>query len=346
MLHEVGIIRDERYLEHKTGLIHPEHPNRLKYIYKMLDNDFSDAFLEIEPKPVTLSDLELVHTPSYIKKVLQTAGRDFTHLAVDTTSSTKSYLAAWLAAGGCIEGLETLLAGKCKSCFALVRPPGHHALPDRAGGFCIFNNLGIAARYGLLKHSLQRILVIDWDVHHGNALQSLFYREKEVLYFSTHRDSIFPHTGAWEEAGEGDGLGYNINIILPNGLKDGELFHIYDDVVGSIMREYRPELVLVAAGFDLHGEDSFSRSEITAGIYGALTHAICAHATEVGDPPLLFALEGGYRIPALTASVKEVLKALMSREHDGFGSGLKPGRASRLIAAARKVHSRYGVWTG
>ncbi|MFH0822547.1 MAG: histone deacetylase [Pseudomonadota bacterium] len=342
---KVGIVRDERYLEHRTGLQHPEHPNRLKYIYKMFDAEFAHGTTIITPEPVTLENLELVHTPSYIKKVLQTAGRDSTHLAVDTVSSSKTYLAAWLAAGGCIQAMEHLLSGGLDACFALVRPPGHHALRDRAGGFCIFNNLGIAAMYALERKGVKRILIIDWDIHHGNAIQDLFFGDKRVLYVSSHKDTIFPFTGTWEETGTGEGEGYNVNLILPKTIGDADLVYVYNEVVVSAILRFKPDVIMVAAGFDLHREDIISKTDITENAFRRLTGLVLSSAEKIGRVPVLFSLEGGYRIPALVKSVREVLKE-MTGPRTGADLPIETGDVgSAIVEKARLLHGRYGVWT-
>ena len=341
---KVGIVRDERYLEHKTGHIHPEHPNRLKAVYRMLDTDFPNGLIKIGPEPATLEHLELVHTPAHIEKVLKTAEHQVTSLAPDTPVSAKTYLAAWLAVGGCIKGLEALLSGACDVCFPLIRPPGHHALPDRATGFCVFNNLGITARFAMKQHGFQRILIVDWDIHHGNGLHDIFYGEKEVLYLSTHDTALFPYTGDWEETGSGEGEGYTINIPIPRSLEDKEVLHLYQLVLGPVIRRYRPELILVAAGFDAHREDPVGRSGLTPKFFRDLTRLLLDLSSEVNHPPILLALEGGYDPQALASSVREVLKALTGEGHGERPQTGETREVTELLEKARRVHSRYGVW--
>ncbi len=341
---KVGIVRDERYLEHKTGHMHPDHPNRLKAVYQMLDTDFPSGLIHVRPEPATLEHLELVHTPAYIDKVLKTADHKLTSLDPDTPASEKTYLAAWLAVGGCLKGLEALLSGQCHVCFPLVRPPGHHALPDRAGGFCIFNNLGITARFAMNQHGFQRILIVDWDTHHGNGLSDLFYGEKEVLYLSTHDTGLYPHTGDWVETGKGEGEGYTINIPVPAALEDQEILFLYQEILVPVMRRYAPELILVPAGFDAHYQDPVGRSRLTEAFFRRLTHLILNLRSEVNDPPILLALEGGYDPQALASCVREVLKALTGEGHQESLSGEGTKRAAELVQKARKVHSGYGVW--
>jgi acetoin utilization deacetylase AcuC-like enzyme len=341
---DVGVVRDVRYLEHKPGLTHPESPNRLRSIYRMLDNEFAGRLVQIEAEPAALEHLELVHTPVYVKQILSTAERDFTTLAPDTSVSAKTYLAAWLAVGGCIRGLDAVLSGRCRVCFALVRPPGHHALRDRAGGFCIFNNLGIAARYAQEKYGFQRILIVDWDIHHGNALQDLFYREKSVLYLSTHYMGWYPHTGDWDETGEGEGLGYNVNIPVPKELEDDDIIHIYRTIMNPVVRRYRPELVLVAAGFDAHQRDPLGRTRLSEKAYRWLAQIVLEQTESARGAPLLFALEGGYDARALAASVREVLGTLAFDGRRERVPAVRTRRATEVVDKVLRIHRPYGVW--
>lgn len=341
---KIGIVRDERYLEHKTGHIHPDQPKRLRAIYRMLDTDFASGLINIEPELASLEYLELVHTPVYIEKVLKTADLDFTSLAPDTPASAKTYLSAWLAVGGCLKGLDALISGQCDVCFSLVRPPGHHAMPDRAGGFCILNNLGVTARYAIKQHGFQRILIVDWDIHHGNGLQDLFYGEKEVLYLSSHDTLLYPYTGDWNETGKGEGKGYTINLPIPRELEDKEFLHLYKEVLGPVVRRYRPELLLVSAGFDAHYRDPIGRSRLTEQAFRWLTSLLLDLRSQVDCPPILLALEGGYNPRALASSVKEVLKALATEENlEKFPSEVTQ-RAAKLVEKARRIHARHKVW--
>lgn len=341
----VGIIRDERFLEHKTGHVHPEHPNRLQAIYRMLDSDFPEGLIKIDAEPATLEQLELVHTPSYIEKVLKTADYTFSSLAPDTPTSAKTYEAAWLAVGACLKGLNALLAGQCDVCFALIRPPGHHALPDRAGGFCIFNNLGVTTRYAMNEHGLRRILIIDWDIHHGNGLNDIFYEAKEVLYFSTHDIGLYPYSGDWEETGEGEGQGYTINIPIPRELKDQEFLCLYQRILKPLFERYKPELVLVVAGFDALHDDPVGRSGLTQMAFNGLTQMILELRSEIERPPILVALEGGYDPSVLSRAVKGVLEVLTGKNHERHFDGDETERVRNLLEKARRIHAKFGVWT-
>ena len=259
----VAVVRDPRYLEHNPGLLHPDRPERLMAVYRMIDQDFPQGLMCITPELATLDQLELVHSPAYVEKVLKTADQPFTHLAPDTPVSAKTYLSAFLAVGGCIRAAEALLKGQCHTCFALVRPPGHHAMQDHATGFSIFNNLGVTARYVMGQFGLSRILVVDWDIHHGQGIQSLFYPSNKVFYFSTHYPWLYPHTGDWTETGSGEGLGYTLNIPLPKGLGDQDMVWLYQQILTPVIHRLRPQMILVAAGFDGHVEDPMSPLQIT-----------------------------------------------------------------------------------
>lgn len=340
----MGIVRDNRYLEHKPGLVHPESPNRLKSIYRMLENDFPGKLVRIDPEPATLEQLERVHTPAYIKQILSTADREFSTLAPDTCVSEKTYLAAWLAVGGGIKGLEALLSGRCRACFCLVRPPGHHALPDRAGGFCIFNNLGVVAHHAIDQYGFRRILIVDWDIHHGNALQDLFYCDNRVLYFSSHYMGWYPHTGDWEETGMGDGAGYNVNVPVFKEMEDADIIHIYRELLNPIVRRYRPELVLIAAGFDAHHRDPLGRTRLTDESYKWLTQIILQLSDASKSAPILLSLEGGYDNYAVATSVRQVLRVLADEGRRERIPSVTTKRAAQVIATCRSVHKKYGVW--
>jgi acetoin utilization deacetylase AcuC-like enzyme len=341
----VGIVRDDRYFVHQTGVTHPERAARLKAVYRMLDKDFADGLIAIEPEPATLEQLELVHSPAYIRKLLRTPEREITHLAQDTPAGTQTYVAAWLAVGGCIRAFHALLSRRCDACVCLIRPPGHHATRKGAGGFCIFNNLGITATYAIERHGLQRILIIDWDIHHGNGLQELFYDRKEVFYLSTHYKGWYPYSGDWDEVGKGEGLGYTVNVPISKDVSDEELTSLYRKLLGPILRNYNPEMIMIAAGFDAHWRDPLGRTQVTENAFGVLTEMILELRDDVRRPPILMALEGGYDPAALAASVRQVLSALT------FTGRKKPvhtpsnPRAVELAEKTVWIHKNFRVWT-
>jgi acetoin utilization deacetylase AcuC-like enzyme len=343
MPRSVGIARDDRFALHKTGPSHPESPTRLNAIYRMVDRCFPDGLLVVTPEPATLNQLELVHTAGHVKKILKTADQKITSLAPDTPVSSQSYLAAWLAAGACIQGVDQLMSGACRAFFALVRPPGHHALPDRATGFCLLNNLAIAARYARLQHNLEKILIVDWDIHHGNGLNDIFYGEKEVLYISSHDMMLFPYSGAVEEAGKNEGRGFTLNMPLSRAFGDEDMAHIYRTVLTPVFTRYAPSMVMIAAGFDGHAKDPLGRSSWSEQAYFLLTRLVCELA-DSGSVPILLSLEGGYDPGATAASAKAVLEALLD-DSQNIPDPLPtdPAGVSELLEALFATHKPYGI---
>ncbi len=344
MAQKVGVIRDARYLDHKPGLVHPESPSRLRSVYRMLDKEFTDRVVEIEPRLATLEQLQLAHSPSYIDLIMSTAEKDFTPLSSDTFVSAKSYLAAWLAAGACVTAVDALMAEELRVCFSLVRPPGHHALHDRAGGFCVFNNLGIAAKYAIERYGLDRILIIDWDIHHGNALQELFYNDRKVLYFSTHYMGWYPNTGDWDETGADSGAGYTVNVPVPKELGDDDIVHVYRNALNPIVRKFKPQFIMVAAGFDAHERDPLGRTRLTEKAYRDLTQIILQMSDAGNGAPLLFSLEGGYDSRALAASIREVLDMLAFRGRRDRIPVRSTRRAEEMLQKLRQTHRKHRVW--
>jgi acetoin utilization deacetylase AcuC-like enzyme len=339
---KVGIARDKRFLEHKTGHFHPEHPKRLDAIYRMLDQHFKDRLITISPEPATVEQIERIHSPAYIKRILKTAEQRITSLAPDTPISADSYFAAWLAAGACIQGIDHLMAKTSDAFFALVRPPGHHALPDKAAGFCIFNNIAIAAQYAIDRYAMVRILVIDWDIHHGNGIHDIFYDNPKVLYVSTHDLMMYPYTGEIDQTGSGKGTGYTVNIPILRDFTDDDMIYLYQEILRPLMSGYRPQLIMVAAGFDAHTSDPIGRSRLTEATYGGVTRLLRHLRSLPENPPLFYSLEGGYNQRALAESIKTILTELT-------GSlapmpTLSPGQAvTDLIAQVKKIHLPFGV---
>jgi acetoin utilization deacetylase AcuC-like enzyme len=338
----VGITRDERFLLHQTGLSHPESAQRLAVTYRMLDYEFAAVFDERTPSPATLEQVEALHTPGYLRMLLATARRRFTNLAADTTASSESCFTAFLAAGACLGAVSELREGRYQAGLALVRPPGHHAQPAKAQGFCILNNLGITA-LELLKQGLRRILIVDWDLHHGDGLQRVFYTMKEVLYLSSHHQESYPHTGGWEEAGIGEGAGYTVNLCLPPGSDDNDVLTLYKEVLPPVVERYRPEIILVAAGFDAHVDDPLSNMAMTAAGFGGLAELVAGLGPRQTGAPLLLSLEGGYDPADLAACLRQVLLALQGGPT--MLARAASERGAELAARARQVHRHYQVWT-
>jgi acetoin utilization deacetylase AcuC-like enzyme len=310
----LAIIKDDRYLEHNAGEGHPESPNRLRVIHDVIAKEFSDLPL-IEPRLATEDELAAVHDPFYIQTVANTEGRAFSRLDADTGLSARSYEVARLAAGGLLQAVDRILNPQSairnpQSVFAFVRPPGHHAEPGRGMGFCLFNNIAIAAEYAIEKHGLKRILIVDWDLHHGNGTQKAFYDRKDVLFFSSHQYPHYPGTGDFDEVGTGKGEGFTVNAPFPSGFGDTEYIAVYDRILKPIALEYKPELVLVSAGFDPYIKDPLGGMKVTGDGFGNLASIVREIADATCGGKMLLTLEGGYNPDGLREGVRSVLQAL------------------------------------
>jgi acetoin utilization deacetylase AcuC-like enzyme len=291
---------------------HPESPDRLREIYLMLEEEEMRGrpLGKVKPRLATREEIERVHTPEYIDLIASTADKPYVRLDGDTSTCAKSYEIALLAAGGLLELIKVVMQGKFNNGFALVRPPGHHAEKDKAMGFCIFNNVAIGAQYALKNFSLQRILIVDWDVHHGNGTQHSFYEEPRVLYFSTHRYGFYPGTGAATETGKGKGEGFNVNVPLPAGMGDAEYGIIFEKILKPIALEYNPQLILVSAGFDIHYNDPLGGMDVSEKGFARMTQIVMEIAEATAKGKVVFTLEGGYNVAAQKRSVKAVLEEL------------------------------------
>jgi acetoin utilization deacetylase AcuC-like enzyme len=305
---KTGIVRDERYLEHDTGGYHVENPQRLVHIYKALD-EMDIPLEEITPRAATREEITAVHDPEYIDRIAATAGKEARHLDPDTVTSPKTYEVSLLAAGGLLAAIDVVM-GDLTNAFALVRPPGHHAERNRAMGFCIFNNIAIGAKYALSAHGLERILICDWDLHHGNGTQKTFYEDPQVLYFSTHQYPYYPGSGHYTEIGEGPGKGYTVNVPLSTGYGDADYANILRHILRPIALAYQPQLILVSAGFDIYRQDPLGGMDVTEKGFARLIDTIMDVADAVCEGRLVVTLEGGYHLEGQARSVVEVVKRM------------------------------------
>jgi acetoin utilization deacetylase AcuC-like enzyme len=330
----LALIKDDRYLEHNAGDHHPESPNRLRVIHDLIAKEFSDIPL-IEPRLATTDELAAVHDPLYIQAIAGTEGVPFSRLDADTGLSARTYEIARLAAGGLLNAVDVLFRPPnskrrtVNSVFAFVRPPGHHAEPHRGMGFCIFNNVAIAAEYAIKEHGPKRILIADWDLHHGNGTQRAFYDRSDVLYFSSHQFPYYPGTGDFEEVGSGKGKGFTVNAPFPAGFGDAEYLEVYSRILRPIALEYKPELVIVSAGFDPYIKDPLGGMEVTGEGFGNLMALIRGIAEETCGGKVLVALEGGYNPDGLREGVRAVLHALAGPRRDITAPGAP--KAERVI---------------
>ena len=308
---KTGIVRNKKYMEHWMGAYHPESPTRLEAIYAMLDEpDMAGHFVNVPARPADKKDIMLVHASEYVERISSTAGLEYTYLDPDTQTCAASYDAAMLAAGGLCEAIRMVYSGDLHNAFALVRPPGHHAERFQAKGFCLFNNVAIGARWAQKNFGISRILIVDWDLHHGNGTQHCFEEDPSVLYFSTHQYPYYPGSGAFDEVGRGKGRGFTVNVPLTIGHGDGEYMTIYEELLQPIGLEFRPELILVSAGFDTHYGDPLGGMNVTPKGFAGLTRMVMNIAERCCGGKVVLTLEGGYNISGESDSVKEVLREL------------------------------------
>jgi len=300
--------------------------------------------MHIPAGPITQERLERAHEPVYIEQVKRVAQRGGGHLDMDTYVRPASYDAALMAAGGLVEATRIVLDGELDNAFALVRPPGHHALRGRGMGFCLFNNVAVAARYALAEHALERVLIMDFDVHHGNGTQDEFEADPAVMYVSTHQYPYYPGTGYWNETGRGTGEGSIVNIPLGGGMGDDAFARIFDEIVGPAAWRFQPELILVSAGYDAHWDDPLAYMQLSIGGYAAIAQALKNLAEELCGGRLVFTLEGGYHLKALAYSVLNTFGVFMDGESwqllDPLGPS--PNReqpVSDVIARVRQIHN-------
>lgn len=305
------ILKDEKCIDHVTTPGHPESPQRLKSIYRMLESDeMKGCFEVLAPRKAEKAELYWNHTPEYVAAIERTSGQSFISLDGDTNTSAGSWDAALQAAGGVMAGIDRIMDKKADNGFALVRPPGHHAEASRAMGFCLFNNIALGAHYLLKKHGLKKVFIVDWDIHHGNGTQNAFYQSPEVFYLSTHQYPYYPGTGAQGEKGLGDGRGCTLNIPLPGGQGDDDFMKIFNDVVGPAIADFGPEFILVSAGYDIYFRDPLGTMKVTENGFFRMTAFLKKLAGSVCGGRLFLALEGGYHIEGITASVQQTILAL------------------------------------
>jgi acetoin utilization deacetylase AcuC-like enzyme len=306
-----GIVKDPIYLEHIRGVPHVETPQRLEVLYQMLENHFTGRLKSVQPRPADLEELAYIHTPEHIKKIAATSGKSFVSLDPDTQTSAKSYEAALMAAGGCFALVDALIKKTIDNGFALIRPPGHHAEGNRAMGFCLFNNVALTAEYARKHYGVEKILIVDWDLHHGNGTQRSFWENNRVLYFSTHQYPYYPGTGALGEVGGKPAYGYTVNCPLSSGYQDEDFAQILERILLPISRQFDPDLILVSTGFDTYYEDPLGAMLVTPRGFARMTRILMGLANEVCEGRLLLALEGGYHLEGLNLSVMAVLNELL-----------------------------------
>jgi acetoin utilization deacetylase AcuC-like enzyme len=310
-----GIIWDQRYLEHITGDFHPERPERLDAIHKKLQEaSFASQLQHLQPRLASEEEVSLVHSLDYVRQIEKTKGLSLS-LDPDTHASPKSYETALLAVGGLLVSVDQVMQGALANSFAFVRPPGHHAEKERAMGFCLFNNVAIAAEYARKHYGVERVFIMDFDVHHGNGTQWAFYDRPDIFYCSTHRYPFYPGTGSETETGEGKGRGYTRNIIFSGGEGDLEYDTVFEKEVLPLIKTYQPGLILVSAGYDAHSRDPLGGMNVSSAGFAHMMDGLLKVADEVSEGRLVSVLEGGYDLEGLSESVVFCLeRMIVSRE--------------------------------
>lgn len=343
----VLVVKDGRFSMHLEGLPHLESPRRVKAFAEILsDQSLQGRWEEVLPREAALEEISWVHTPEYIAYVGRSAGRRLTSFDLDTQATEKTFEVARLGVGGVFSLLDHIWQGPRKRGFACIRPPGHHAEPDKAMGFCIFNNVALGARYLKERYSARRVMIIDIDLHHGNGIQKAFYETDEVLYLSMHHFPAYPGTGNLGEIGAGRGEGFTVNVPLARGQGDKEFAQIIYYLVNPIAQDYRPEIILVSCGFDLYQHDRLGSMMVTPEGYALMTYFLLAIADKVCDGRIAFVMEGGYSLKGIRECGLRVMQelcgvpTLSAKKLDtvvGGGSGKRPSILRKVV----EVHQRY-----
>jgi acetoin utilization deacetylase AcuC-like enzyme len=338
---DTAYVYDPIYLEHDLPS-HPENARRLKHILSTLEDEGMLARLRsLEPRPATVEELERVHTPAHIEQVQRKAQAGGGYLDPDTYVSPRSFDAALMAAGGVVRAVEAVLMGEIANGFALVRPPGHHATATRAMGFCLFNNVAVAARAALAGGKAERVFIADFDVHHGNGTQDAFADDPAVFYFSTHQYPYYPGTGPWNDAGRGAGEGTVLNVPLPTQVGDAGYAQIFAELVWPLAERFRPDLILVSAGYDAHWNDPLAQMNLSLTGYAWLEQELVRMAGQLCDGRIVFTLEGGYQLDVLACGVLNGFYAMLGEDTiaDPLGPSPYPERpVDTLIARLKQVH--------
>jgi len=308
---KVGLVYDPIYLEHDTGA-HVENSQRLVAIMEHLEQTGTKKKLALfSPRPATVAEIETVHSPEYISRIKSEAEGGGGWLDLDTVMCPRSYEVALYAAGGVLTAVEKVMKGKAESVFALVRPPGHHATRSRAMGFCLFNNVAVAAQFARANFNIERVLIADFDVHHGNATQEAFYADPGVLYFSTHEYPFYPGSGWIDETGEGKGKGYTVNFPMSAGWGDEEYLRAFNEVLVPVARRFQPQLILVSVGFDPHWADDIAMMQVSISGFAGMTRILKELALELCQGRLVLTLEGGYNLQVDALGARAIFDVLL-----------------------------------
>jgi acetoin utilization deacetylase AcuC-like enzyme len=337
-----AVVVDSEYLKHLPGKGHPERPERIEVLLDLARELDRETYAVLPPKAASRAAVERVHGVEHVRLVESTSKVNRYALDGDTITCRDSYGVGLLAVGGFLVMLDAIAAGENPNGFALVRPPGHHALRNRAMGFCLFNTMAIGAEYLKRAYGAKKILIVDWDVHHGNGTQDAFYDDPSVLFISTHQFPFYPGSGAVKEIGTGSGEGFTINVPLPAGCADRQYLQVFQDVIAPAAESFQPEWILVSAGFDPHRRDPLGGMGVTERGFGAMARALLLLADKFCAGRIGFLLEGGYDLTGLRDSVAAVLTEMQKPALTAIEplpraeSGIEP-----LLRQVRQVHEKY-----
>lgn len=340
----LGLVYHPDYLVH-TQAQHPERKERLEYILAALsEQEMAGRVRLITPVPATVDQLIRVHTRSHLRKVEEACRQGRPFLDMDTYLVPRSYEVALLSAGGALSGLQVIMEGNIKQVFALIRPPGHHAERERSMGFCLFNNIAVAAAAARQEYGLNRIAIVDWDVHHGNGTEQIFAEDPSVLFISVHQSPAYPGTGRLSDIGFGAGTGYTVNIPLPGGSGDADYLLSLEKIIIPVLDSFKPEILMISAGQDAYCRDPLAGMDLSIYGYYRMAEALAGAAQRWCGGRLLLCLEGGYHLTGQADAVRQVLNAigrwdLPAPEH---GAETVPAAAVRRrleeVVAVQKKH--------
>lgn len=338
----VMVITDDRFDIHDMPG-HPEHAGRLRAIRQQLAAEGLMSRVQTETaQPVDLDTVKAAHSETYLVRLQQTKHLSSVHLLdPDTYVTPQSFDIALLAAGAAVSAADAVLSQRTRRAVALVRPPGHHATRGRAMGFCLINNIAVTARFAQRAHGVERIAIVDYDVHHGNGTQDIFYDDPSVLYISTHQSPLYPGTGSLYETGSESGKGFTLNIPLPPGVGDNGYRRVFDEIVLPALHRFAPELVLVSVGFDAHWADPLANMTLSLQGYHALAQALIDSAEVWCNGRIVFVSEGGYHLEALAHGWANIVRALLGESGivDPLGPAEAPERnVTPIIEQVRQIH--------
>ena len=337
------VVHDARFQDHLRDICHIESPRRLQAAERVLAHPtLADRWQSVPPRPATMEELAWVHTADHIRRIALTAGNPLTALDLDTQTTAHSFDTACLAVGGVLELIDAVWQGRGPCGFAFVRPPGHHAEPNRAMGFCLFNNVALGACYLHRIYGVRRVMIVDIDAHHGNGTQAAFYDTDQVLFASLHEFPAYPGTGRLAETGAGRGQGHTVNLPMARASGDREIAQALHWIVRPLARAYRPEMILVSCGFDLYQRDLLSGMQATADGYALFGHMLAETAAEVCEGRIVFVLEGGYHVESIETCGLRLIQTLCGLNGDAVRrlaplAAAAPGGALRKAIAIHQV---------